>query len=160
MQPLSSHIILVSANSFKNACTQVQDFFDHTLLVRYDKIAIRKSKSYPGKNQEFSEELAQSIAANRKTLNKFIDEFAKTGFQKVSDFKQVECGYPSKLLHIITHFLDGFIGIDTTFYNLIDDSHWLPEHTQEAINKNPDHFWLIHLDGYSETPEKVALVQT
>lgn len=160
MQPLSSHIVLVSAKSYENACTQVQDFFDQTLLVRYDKITIRKSKSYSGKSQEFNEELSQSINANRKTLDRFIDEFAKTGFQKVADFKQVEYGYPSKLLHIITHFLDGFIGIDTTFYNLIDDSHWLPDHTQESIKKEPDHFWLIHLDGYSETPEKVSLVQT
>lgn len=160
MQPLSSHIVLVSAESYENACTQVQDFFDHTLLVRYDKIAIRKSKSYLGNSQEFSDELTKSIAANRNTLNRFVDEFAKTGFQQITDFKEVECGYPSKLLHIITHFLDGFIGIDTTFFNLIDDSHWLPDNTRKAIDKKPDHFWLIHLDGYSETPEKVALVQT
>jgi len=158
MQPLSSHTLLVSADNYENACTQVEDFFNQTLLVRYDKIAIRRTRSYSGKNQEFSEELAESIAANRKTLNRFIDEFAKTGFQKVADLRKVECGYPSKLLHIITHFLDGFIGIDTTFYNLIDDSHWLPDQTQEAIEKEPDHFWLIHLDGYSETPDKVSLV--
>ncbi len=160
MQPLSSHTILVSAKNYKNACSQVQDFFDHTLLVRYDKITICRSKSYSGKNRKFTVELSQSIAANRKTLNRFIDEFAKTGFQQIEDFKEVECGYPSKLLHIITHFIDGFIGIDTTFYNLIDDSHWLPDHTRESIKKKPDHFWLIRLDGYSETPEKVALVQT
>ena len=160
MQPLSSHIVLVSAETFENACTQVQDFFEHTLLVRYDKIAIRKSESYSGNNLEFANELAQSIAANRTTLNKFVDEFAKTGFQQIEDFKQVECGYPSKLLHIITHFLDGFIGIDTTFFNLIEDSHWLSDNTREAIKTNPDHYWLIHLDGYSETPEKAALVRT
>jgi hypothetical protein len=100
MQHLSSHIVLVSAESFENACMQVQDFFDHTLLVRYDKIAIRKSKSYPGNSQEFTNELDQSIAANRTTLNKFVDEFSKTGFQQIEDFKQVECGYPSKLLYV------------------------------------------------------------
>ena len=138
----------------------MQEFFDNTLLGRYDQITIRQAKSYSGSDTGFSDELQKSIAANKKTLNKFIDEFAKTGFQSVKDLKEVECGYPSKLLHIITHFLDGFIGIDTTFYNPIDDSHWLPGHTAEAIEANPDHFWLIHLDGYSETPEKVALVQT
>lgn len=160
MQPLSSHNVLVSAENFDKASSQVQDFFDNTLLVRYDRIKIRKSKSCSGNNQEFANLLSQSIAANRKTLDKLVNEFAKTGFQQVTDFKEVECGYPSKLLHIMTHFLDGFIGIDSTFFNLIDDSHWLPENTREAIDKEPDHFWLIHLDGYSETPEKVALVQT
>lgn len=160
MEPLSSHIVLVSAEDFAKASKQVEDFFDNTLLVRYDKIAIRESQSYSADNQCFSAELEKSLADNAARLDKFIDEFSKTGFQSIDDLKSVECGYPSKLLHIITHFLDGFIGIDTIFYNLIDDSHWLPDSTRQAMKKNPSHFWLIHLDGYSETPEKVSLVQT
>lgn len=160
MEPLSSHIVLVNAEDFAKASKQVEDFFDNTLLVRYDKIAVRRSQSYSAENNKFSAELERSLAANSARLDKFIDEFSKTGFQSINDFKAVKCGYPSKLLHIITHFLDGFIGIDTIFYNLIDDSHWLPSSTGEAIKENPSHFWLIHLDGYSETPEKVSLVQT
>lgn len=160
MEPLSSHVVLVAAENFSRASKHVEDFFEQTLLVRYDKISIRKSQSYSAENVAFKHELEKCLAANTARLNKFIDEFAKTGFQTIDDLKEVKCGYPSKLLHIITHFLDGFIGIDTTFYNLIDDSHWLPESTREAIAQDPGHFWLIHLDGYSETPEKVSLVQT
>lgn len=160
MEPLSSHTVLVTAEDFARASKQVDDFFDNTMLVRYDKIAIRQSQSYSADNPEFSAELEKSLAANVARLDSFIDEFSKTGFQSIQDLNKVECGYPSKLLHIITHFLDGFIGIDTIFYNLIDDSHWLPDSTREAMKENPSHFWLIHLDGYSDTPEKVSLVQT
>ena len=160
MEPLSSHVVLVTAENFAKASRQVEDFFNNTLLVRYDRITISRSHSYSADNDQFFAELEKSLAANRARLDRFIDEFGKTGFQSIDDLKKVKCGYPSKLLHIITHFLDGFIGIDTTFYNLIDDSHWLPESTRQAIEKDPAHFWLIHLDGYSKTPEKVSLVQT
>lgn len=160
MQPLSSHLVLVTGKDYDTASAQVQNFFDSTLLVQYDRIAIRAEKSCSAADAGFTELLEEGLEANRIALEKFVDEFAKTGFQSVRDFLQIPCGYPSKLLHIITHFVDGFIGIDTQFYNLIDDSHWLPDNTTAAITDAPNHHWLIHLDGYSETPEKVSLVQT
>jgi len=159
MQPLSSHIVLVTSKDYATASTHVQNFFDTTLLVQYDRIAIRDEKSFSADDSGFAELLEEALETNRTTLEKFVNEFEKTGFKSVRDFLQIPCGYPSKLLHIITHFVDGFIGIDTQFYNLIDDSHWLPDNTAAAIADDPNHYWLIHLDGYSETPEKVSLVQ-
>lgn len=159
MQPLSSHLVLVTGKDYTTASTQVQNFFDNSLLVQYDHIAIRAEKSRSAADAGFTKLLEEGLEANRITLEKFVNEFEKTGFQSVRDFLQIPCGYPSKLLHIITHFVDGFIGIDTHFYNLIDDSHWLPDNTAEAIADDPNQHWLIHLDGYSETPEKVSLVQ-
>lgn len=159
MLPLSNHQVLVSASSIEKGCAQVRDFFLNSLLVRYDKIDIRTEKCHGGSDKDFQEALKNGIAANRKILSNFIDEFKKTGFQTVDDLITVEHGYPSKMLHIITHFIDGFIGIDSVFYNLIEDSHWISEQTTREIQANPKNFWLIHLDGYSETPEKVAIVQ-
>ncbi len=159
MQPISTHLVLVSAPGFDNACGQVRDFFDNTLLVRYDRIDIRRQESLRGTDGAFDQALRQGIADNRRTLHRFIGEFEKTGFSGIGDLDRVECGYPSKLLHIITHFLDGFIGIDSKFYNLIDDSHWLPENTAEAIAETPEHYYLIQLDCFSQTPDKVSLVQ-
>jgi len=159
MQPLSTHLVLVSAPDYDSACSQVRDFFDATPLVRYDRIDIREEKSYRGTDESFNQTLRRGIAANHATLQRFIGEFEKTGFRDIGDLEQVECGYPSKLLHIITHFLDGFIGIDSTFYNLIDDSHWLPEDTAEALAATPEHYFVIQLDCFSQTPDKVSLVQ-
>ncbi len=159
MQLISNHLVLVAAPFIENGCSQVQDFFNKSLLLHYDRIDIQKEKCLQGNGKDFQRALQNSVEANRKTLNKFISEFEKTGFQSVSDLIEVKYGYPSKLLHIITHFLDGFIGIDTVFYNLIEDSHWVSEETRKTMNASPDTFWLIHLDCYSETPDKVALVQ-
>lgn len=159
MKPISNHIVLVSAENFESAESQVEDFFDNTMLVRYDRIEILKEKSFQATAPPFAEALQEALDINRKTLDKFIGEFEKTGFTTSKDFSSVECGYPSKLLHIITHFLDGFISIDSNFFNLVDDSHWLTEETSKEIDKRPENYWLIQLNCFSETPDKVSLVQ-
>ncbi len=160
IEPIASHNVLVTAETFVNACAQVEEFFANTMLVRYDKIEIDTNRCYSAQDDQFGSVLHDNIKANRKTLRKFIAEFEKTGFSSVADLHLVECGYPSKLLHIITHFLDGFIGIDSTFYNLHEDSHWVSKITQQEIDESPSTYWLIHLRCYSDTPEKVSLVQT
>ncbi len=160
MQPITCHNMLVTANTFENACAQVEEFFASTMLVQYDKIDIDREKSHFSEDERFSQILHENIAVNRKTLSKFITELEKTGFKSIKDLHTVECGYPSKLLHIITHFLDGFIGIDSTFYNLHEDSHWVSDTIQQEITEKALPYWIIHLQCYSETPEKVSLVQT
>jgi hypothetical protein len=83
----------------------------------------------------------------------------QTGVSDILDLEALEHGYPSKLLHMLSHFLDGFVGIDSSFYNLIDDSHWLPEHTAANIRDNGEAYWLIHIDCYSATPEEASLLR-
>ncbi|MEE4242652.1 MAG: hypothetical protein V2I36_14390 [Desulfopila sp.] len=159
MDPISQHLILVSAPDLESACDQVEDFFDNTPLVRYDRIEIKRDECCSGEESAFHHAIENGLETNSATLHKFIAEFEKTGFHSIKDLHTVECGYPSKLLHIITHFLDGFIGIDSAFYNLTDSSHRLPEETRRHIRETPGHYWAIQLDGYSETPDRVSLVQ-
>lgn len=156
---ISNHLVLVSATTLDSGCAQVHTFFKNSLLIQYDRIDFRREKCHRGSDKNFEEVLKVSLEDNKKILNSFIREFSKTGFENLADLRRVEYGYPSKLLHIIAHFLDGFIGIDTIFYNLIEDSHWISEETTRAIEASPDSYWLIHLDCYSATPDEVALVQ-
>jgi len=41
--------------------------------------------------------------------------------------------------------LDGFIGIDSVFYNLAEDSHWLSAPLRKTIEQHPEHYWLVPL---------------
>ncbi len=159
MKQIADHYVLVSGSSFTNCSKQVTDFFERTLLVRYDHISIHKEECIPGNDPSFLSCIEDKIENNRKQLKKLIGDLEATGMHSASDLLNLEQGYPSKVLHIITHFLDGFIGIDTVFYNLLDDSHWLPEITLKAMYASPDNYWLIRLLGFSATPEKAALVQ-
>jgi hypothetical protein len=70
-------------------------------------------------------------------------ELQETGLGRAEDLLTLQQGYPSKLLHILTHMLDGFIGIDSVFYNLIEDSHWLSAPLRSTILHKPEHYWLV-----------------
>jgi hypothetical protein len=158
MKLLGRHSILVSGKHYEDCKAQIDSFFEKTTLVQYDKISIDNDAIVNGDNEHFSERLKKNLDRNTAVLAKFIDELKTTGFEKRSDLPSLKQGYPSKVLHIIAHFLDGFIGIDTVFYNLIDDSHWISAKTKEQLTSHPEKFWLVPLDCYSMTPREAALL--
>lgn len=140
------------------ACrTQVINFFERTTLVRYDNIVIDDG-IVSAQDAKFREELDLGLKRNRQTLRKFIDELGATGFEARGDLMGLNQGYHSKILHIIAHFLDGFIGIDSIFYNLVEDSHWVSNETWEQIDHEPGRFNLLFLKCYSLTPKEAALL--
>jgi len=160
MNRIAQHRILVNGDSFEACSDQVRRFFALTSLVIYDCIEVRAEQSLAANALGFSEALDAAIADNRRTVAGLVAELRKAGIESIAELPDLEQGYPSKVLHIITHFLDGFIGIDSSFYNLIDDSHWLPTGTRTALGDHPAGFWLIHVDCYSATPQEAALLHT
>jgi len=158
MKRLARHTILVSAASYQDCKAQIVGFFEKTSLVQYDKISIDDDSVFSGDDEHFFEQLKNVIDQNNGVLEKFIEELKATGFNNHTDLVHLRQGYPSKVLHIIAHFLDGFIGIDTVFYNLIEDSHWVSPETKKKIAEDPKQFWLVPLDCYSMTPREAALL--
>ncbi len=158
MKLLARHSILVSGEHYEDCSAQIHSFFEKTTLVQYDRISIDNAGVVNGNSDCFSEKLKNGLDQNQAVLKSLIEELGSTGFDKRSDLPELQQGYPSKVLHIIAHFLDGFIGIDTVFYNLIDDSHWIYPATEKLIGQNPEKFWLVPLDGYSMTPREAALL--
>ncbi len=159
MELLGKHTVLVEGDTSEACKTHALNFFEQTSLVHYDRISIDDTILSPN-DPEFSAELEVGLKKNRTTLIRFIDELGASGFRKKCDLIDLSQGYQSKILHIIAHFLDGFIGIDSTFYNLIDDSHWLPDETRDRIEQQPDRFRLLSLKCYSLTPREASLLHT
>jgi hypothetical protein len=158
MNRISQHKVLLAGNSFDHCREQVHKFFDLTSLVIYDCIEAIEDKSFSGLNAAFLDYVTTAEKHNHQMVQSLIDELAKTGIRKMEDVQRIEQGYVSKTFHILSHFLDGFIGIDSYFYNLIDDSHWLPPATAQAIQKKPQLYWLIHVDCFATTPEEAGLL--
>ena len=158
MKLLAQHLVLTQGNNRSECESQVLAFFDKTSLVRYDKISINAEKVISGDHQDFTDTLDRGLEKNRKVLENLLKELRAAGFEGCQDILTLPQGYPSKVLHIIAHFLDGFVGIDTAFYNLIDDSHWVPEDTAKRIAEEPQQYWLFALDCYSMTPREAALL--
>ncbi len=157
MELLAQHTVLAEGDSSEACKAQVLHFLQQTTLVRYDNIVIAEPV-LSGKDPAFAGELDSGLKKNRETLARFVKELESTGFEKRTDLMNLSQGYHSKILHIIAHFLDGFIGIDSVFYNLVDDSHWLPDETRNQITLNPDRFRLMFLKCYSLTPKEASLL--
>ena len=160
MQRISQHNILVAGDSFAHCNQQVHKFFDLTTLVIYDCIEIREQTSVSGLDTDFLEIIDQAQLTNREIAKRLIAEISHSGISKTEDLINIEQGYLSKTFHLLSHFLDGFIGIDSYFYNLLDDSHWLSAESRQLIEKTPAHYWLLHVDGFTTTPDEASLLHS
>jgi len=150
--------MLLAGDSFDHCSEQVHKFFDLTSLVIYDCIEAIESKSFSGLDAAFIDRIMQAEAHNRQMVQNLTNELIKADVHGTTDLQRIDQGYVSKTLHLLTHFLDGFIGIDSYFYNLLDDSHWLLPATAQTIRRNPGHYWLLHIDGYAATAEEAGLL--
>lgn len=159
MERIAQHKLLVAGESFENCCYQVNKFFDLTSLVIYDCIEVINDLCLPASDQLFSQQLHEAEQKNRDSVELLMRELQQTGVKTIEDLQYLEHGYPSKMLHIISHFLDGFIGIDSHFYSLVEDSHWLSDPIKQQLKDEPKKFWLIHIDCYSATPEEAGLLR-
>lgn len=158
MQKISNHQILAQAESLPKCREAILRFFEKTTLVRYDHIELLDEDTSGAAETDFFVTLDRAISKNHQMVKKLVKDLAETNITTISDLKTIQQGYPSKALHILAHFLDGFIGIDSSFYNLIEDSHWVSEELKNAMHQHPDHYFLFTLEGYSYTPEEAALL--
>ncbi|PHR30637.1 MAG: hypothetical protein COA36_01110 [Desulfotalea sp.] len=154
MQRISQHNILVKGDSFAHCHQQVRKYFDLTTLVIYDCLEIREQQSVSGLDANFMAVIDLAQKKNKDIALHLIAEIANSGIENTEDLIKIEQGYLSKTLHLLSHFLDGFIGIDSYFYNLLDDSHWLFPETRQLIKNHPTHYWLIHVDGFTTPPQQ------
>lgn len=158
MERIAQHKILVAGDSFEQCCLRVRRFFDLTSLVIYDCIQVTDELCYQGLDASFFSELDKAEKKNQLTVNSLIDELESAGIKQLSDLRSKDPGYSSKVFHVLAHMLDGFIGIDSYFYNLESDSHRVSETQRQQLQTAPGKYWLIHIDCYSELPEEAGVL--
>lgn len=158
MQKISGHKLLVAGESYEHCLNQVVRFFDQTTLVMYDHIEPIRTSSFSADMDEFSNVLQGALDTNRRIVSKLVSELEASGCKLISELGEIQQGYQSKTLHILSHFLDGFVGIDSYFYNLLEDSHWVSPPLTEAIEQEKEKYWIIHIDCFSATPEEATLL--
>ncbi len=146
METEFQHIFLVQAESIKEACHQVTHFLQTSELVSYAQLNIDAARVKAGDSDGFWKDLQQGAKKNKEFSRRVLHELQAAGVHEVNDLLTLPLGYPSKLLHILTHMVDGFFGVDSFFYNLVEDSHWLGEKVEARIRKNPEQFWLVPVE--------------
>lgn len=139
------HDFLVKSTDFSSARLHVDNFLKKTTLIRYASVCFDESRSFSADQKEFWDRLERGIAENRQIVSDLISELELCGHRSLKDLASFKQGFESKILHTVTHMLDGFIGVDSACYNLVEDSHWLTTSLREEIRQQPNHYWLVHV---------------
>lgn len=138
---------LVEAKTYTQGCDKIAHFLDKTLLIKYDNIEFTRDRSCSASDQEFWAMVDDGLEQNRQSVIGLIDELRENGYGQLTELAGMRQGYESKLLHILVHLLDGFIGIDSKFYNLVEDSHQVSEALRRKIEQTPDHYQLLQVEA-------------
>lgn len=148
-----SHRILVMGPDLERSAAHALRFLDRTPLVQYDAARVITAESCSGLDSRFRPWLEEGIAENRKVLAKLLADLRAAGTRDFQDLVHLPQGFQSKIVHTIAHLLDGFFGIDSAFYSLAEDSHWLSDTTRGQVEESPEEFWLIKVVATLEALE-------
>ena len=142
-----SHDMLLAGSDLESCRKRVQRFFDRTMLLRYDEVLIPEDEALNGTDEKFLSRLGEGLAANHQVMRELLDNLRDEGFATLEDIRNLKKGYISKIFHTVAHLLDGFIGIDSRFYNLEEDSHTISRELHRRILAAPDNFWILRVKG-------------
>jgi len=146
---LGQHYLLLESSNLKTAELYAHYFFDHNDLVRYDSVAIESNAIICGNDSEFFKNIETGQEANKQAINSLVDELHAEGASDPQTWSTLQQGYTTKLLHTVIHLLDGFFGIDSVFYNLVENSHQVTGALLTRINEHPEKYWLVPVTGMS-----------
>ena len=114
---------------------------------RFDEILTHENQAVRGTAENFQSRLREGLAANKRILQELLGNLKEEGFVSLEDLQSLEKGYLSKILHIVAHLQDGFIGIDSRFYNFEEDSHSVSRNLRQKIASSPDNYWILKVKG-------------
>jgi len=156
----NSHYLLALAPDQDHAADAVRRFFARTQLVRYDKVDVDQLAIQAAGAPDFWPKVDEALARNRQVLLEIIEELKKSGIRSLDDLAGLPQGYQSKLAHTATHLLDGFFGIDSVFYSLVEDSHWISPPLGREIRRNPEDYYLVPVKAELFFAKRQQLVST
>lgn len=153
------HTMLASGPDQATCEHRVRLFFEKSQLVHYDSIEIDSKRCINAAAPEFEQLIAEAVADNRQVLSDLLDKLTKEGCENLQDILDLPQGFQSKLLHTMSHLLDGFFGIDSKFYDIDEISHWLTDSRRKQITESPETCWLVKVKAlliYGQGFEKIS----
>ncbi len=148
------HLFLLEERKKERAVYKLYYFINHYQLVSYDQFLVLEDQIINGTDPSFWSLLKEGLEKNKLILANLLSELEEEGFKTLKDLKDLPQGYLSKSFHTVAHFLDGFFGIDSYFYNLVEDSHWVSPSLKKALNLKPKDYYLLPCEGIINEPER------
>ncbi len=155
------HDILIDGNDQQSCSNRVLHFLEQNMLVRYARVEVNGDASVPATAPDFWARLEMAIELNNRTVAELLLELQNEGFADLGDLQKMEQGYQSKLFHTLAHLLDGFFGIDSSFYNLVEDSNSVSAGLRQQIQEEPEKFRLLRVKGWgtSESADRLTALR-
>ena len=141
----AEHDMLMSGPDLATCERHVRLFFAKSQLVHYDSVEIDRHHSVNGADPRFKELIQAAIAENKRILGELLSKLQEEDCATLEDLLTLPQGFKSKLLHTISHLLDGFFGIDSRFFDIDEISHWLTEARQRQLGEQPEDCWLLRI---------------
>ncbi len=138
-----SHFFLVEADDDVAASQQVKHYLEGNQLVTYADLVIRQNEIINGIDDRFNPAVENGIIKNMQFAQSMLIKLKNENVETLDDLLTIQQGYLTKVLHTLAHLVDGFIGVDTVFYNLVEDSHQVSEKLLELIEKEGQQYWLV-----------------
>jgi hypothetical protein len=143
---LESYHEFLSEGADLSTCTRrLFTFLENYQLVRYRRVEVVEKSCLSASHGSFPGRLDNSLEVNRQRIRSFLEELRQEGVEGLADLENLPQGYQSKTLHTLTHLLDGFFGIDSHFYNLIEGSHGVSAGLKKKIDSDPGGYRLLAL---------------
>ncbi len=146
------HLFLLKAHDRRSAEERLLTFLDRYDLIHFDSVKVTRSICMAHDKTGFLQTVDRGISENRKWLAEAVTFLEQEGFEAVRDLNDLPQGYLSKHLHEIVHFLDGFFGIDSMFYNMEEGSHGISRLLKEEMKQAPELFWLLETEACTGRP--------
>jgi hypothetical protein len=155
------HDILIDGNGRQSCSNRVLHFLHQNLLVRYARVEVNSDISVPATAPDFWSRVDMAVEVNNRTVSELLSELQNEGFADIEGLQKMEQGYQSKLFHTLAHLLDGFFGIDSFFYNLVEDSNRISAGVRQQIREEPEKFWLVRVEcwGSSESADRLTALR-
>lgn len=137
------HSMLVSGPDLETCQEHIRLFFEKSQLVHYDTIEFDPAACMNAADSGFKPMLETGLAENHRVLAELMEKLRQEGCSSLEDILQLEQGFKSKMLHTMSHLLDGFFGIDSRLYDIDEISHWITADRRKLIEEEPERCWLL-----------------
>ncbi len=158
---IGRHTLLVQSNDRQDAEQHVLRFFATNQLVRYNSVDIDSHGVVNAEDKAFFSTIEAGLRANNRALENLLRELQAEGGANLQAWPSLQQGYVTKLLHTIVHFLDGFFGVDSALYNLVENSHQVTAVLQKRMQDNPRNYWIVPVIGTAAdmNPDRVQALR-
>jgi hypothetical protein len=141
------HVFLLKGTDAAECLERIRRYLSGYDLLRYSRVESGDAPSMPASDPAFQRRLEESVAENRHRLQCLLDELRREGIETLEDLGELSQGHLTNTLHTATHLLDGFFGIDSYFFNLVEGTHEVSDTLREKIASDPGHYMLVSVIG-------------